>query len=72
MKIAAANVPAAMYALCNPIGPFDTTALKLESPNGRVLAAGSSDIISFELTTVSTTNSSEKKKKKKTLDKSFV
>lgn len=62
MKMAVINVPAAMYALCNPIGPFDTTALKLDSPNGRVFAAGSSDRISFELTTVSTTNSSEIRK----------
>lgn len=60
MNIAVANVPAAMYALCKPIGPLETTALKLGSPNGCVLAAGSSEIISFELTTVSTTNSSEK------------
>lgn len=60
IKIAAANVPTAMYALCNPtVVPFETTALKLDSPNGReCVVAESSDRISFELTTVSTINSS--------------
>lgn len=40
------------------LADFVTTA-KVDSPYGRVFACGSSDIISFELTTVSTTNSSE-------------
>ena len=56
--MAVINVPAATYALCMA-GPLDTTA----SLNGCVFAAGSSDSISLELTTVSTTNSSAEKER---------
>lgn len=64
MNIAAANVPTAMYALCNPtVVPFETMALKLGSPNGReCTVAASSDRISLLLTTVSTMNSSGRMK----------
>lgn len=61
MKIAVANVPTAMYALCNPtVVPFEITALKLDSPKGRawVVSASVSDTISFVFTTASRMNSS--------------
>lgn len=67
MKMAAAKVPTAMYALCNPtVFPFEITAPKLESPKGRawvVAASASSDSTSFVFTTPSKINSSEKKTK---------
>lgn len=62
MKMAAANVPMAMYMLCNPnVVPLATTALKPESPNGRafVVAESVSVKISFVFTTVSKMNSSK-------------
>lgn len=61
MKIAAENVPTAMYALCNPIDVevLETTALKLDSPNAWAFVVPSSDM-SFVLMTDSTTNSSVK------------
>lgn len=72
MKIAVANVPTAMYALCNPtVVPFEITALKLDSPKGRawVVSASVSDTISFVFTTASRINSSttEKKRQKKNI-----
>lgn len=63
MKIAVANVPTAMYALCSPATtlPFEITALKLDSPKGRarVVAASASDMMSFVFTTASKINSSK-------------
>lgn len=71
MKMAAANVPMAIYTLCSPnVVPLATTLLRLESPNGRacVVAESVSVKISFVFTTVSKMNSSEdprdKQKKK--------
>lgn len=64
MNMAAANVPTAMYALCNPtVVPFETIALKLGSPKGRACAIAASSVgISLLLTTVSTMNSSGRMK----------
>lgn len=62
MKMAAANVPMAIYTLCNPnVVPLVTTALKLESPNGRacVVAESVSVKTSFVFTTASKMNSSK-------------
>lgn len=63
--MAAANIPTAMQALCNPAEPLATMALQLDSPNGRGIIDESAFPISLELTTVSTMNSSECKKDRK-------
>lgn len=64
MKMAETNVPTAIYKLCMPtVVRLETTALKLDSPNGRAcvtLAASESDNISPAFTTVSSINSSMK------------
>lgn len=60
--MAVANVPTAIYALCNPAEvPFDITALKLDSPKGRawVVAVSTSEPASFVFTTPSKMNSSK-------------
>lgn len=67
MKIADANVPTAMYALCNPtVVPFEITALKLDSPKGRTwvvsVSISVSGTISFVFTTASKINSSKTQK----------
>lgn len=56
MKMAETNVPTAIYKLCNPaVVPFETTALKLDSPNGRACVVVSESAF----TTVSNINSSK-------------
>lgn len=63
--MAETNVPTAMYKFCMPtvVRLLETTALKLDSPNGRAcvtLAASESDNISPVFTTASNINSSTK------------
>lgn len=62
MRMAETNVPTAMYKLCMPtVVRLATTALKLDSPNGRAcatLAASESGNISPAFTTASNINSS--------------
>lgn len=63
--MAETNVPTAMYKFCMPtvVRLLETTALKLDSPNGRAcvtLAASESDNISPVFTTASNINSSMK------------
>lgn len=55
MKMAAANVPTAMYALCNPAVVPLATPLKLVSPKGCAFVVGNSSAF----TTVSMMNSSK-------------
>lgn len=62
IKMAVANVPTAIYALCKlTVAPFEITALKLDSPKGRawVVAVSTSELTSFVFTTPSKMNSSK-------------